>query len=103
MFQTTGSAPSKVGFANHWGTEQTERSFADTFTGPDLSTGFHTLSIEWDHDKITWLIDGKEKFQSVDGVARQPMYLLIDLTLRGSDVPVLASFDIDYVRVSQHP
>ena len=105
VFETTSSAPSKVFFANHWGTEQAERSFGDTFTGPDLSTGFHTVSIEWDRDKITWFIDGKEKFQSVDGIPRQPMYMLIDLAVRGPDATTKfpASFDIDYIRVYQHP
>jgi len=103
VFETTGNAPSKVSFANRWGTEQTERSFGDSFTGPDLSTGFHTLSIEWDRDRITWFIDGKEKFQSVDGVPRQPMYLLIDLAVGGPDesTALPASFDIDYIRVYQ--
>jgi beta-glucanase (GH16 family) len=103
VFETTGNAPSKVFFANHWGTEQTERSFGDSFTGPDLSTGFHTLSIEWDRDKITWFIDGKEKFRSTDGIPHQPMYLLIDLAVRGPDATVPSSFDIDYIRVYQHP
>jgi beta-glucanase (GH16 family) len=110
VFETTGSDPSKVYFANRWGTEQTERSFGDSFTGPDLSAGFHTLSIEWDRDKITWFIDGKEKFQSVDGVPRQPMYLLIDLAAGGrqtrspdASTTFPASFDIDYIRVYQHP
>jgi len=97
VFETTGSAPSKVSFANRWGSEQTERSFGDSFTGPDLSAGFHTLSIEWDRDKITWFIDGKEKFQSVDGVPRQPMYLLIGLAAGSPDES--ESFDIDYIRV----
>jgi beta-glucanase (GH16 family) len=40
VFETVGSPASKVFFANHWGTEQTERSFGDSFTGPDLSAGF---------------------------------------------------------------
>ena len=71
VFETAGSPPSKVFFANRWGTEQTERSFGDSFTGPDLSSGFHIIAIEWDRDRITWFVDGKEKFQSVDGVPRQ--------------------------------
>jgi beta-glucanase (GH16 family) len=99
VFETTGSAPSKVSFANRWGTEQTERSFGDSFTGPDLSAGFHTISIEWDRDRITWFIDEKEKFQSVDGIPHQPMYMLIELAARSpGDSP---SFDIDYIRVYQ--
>jgi beta-glucanase (GH16 family) len=106
IFETSGSAPSKVFFANRWGTEQTERSFGDTFTGPDLSTGFHTLSVEWDRGRIAWFIDGKEKFQSVDGIPRQPMYMLIDLAAGGrvaDSTTYPASFDIDYIRVYQRP
>jgi beta-glucanase (GH16 family) len=105
VFETTGAAPSKVFFANRWGTEQTERSFGDSFTGPDLAAGFHTLSAEWDRGRITWFVDGKEKFQSVDGIPRQPMYLLIELSAGGpkaSGNPP-ASFDIDYIRVYQRP
>jgi beta-glucanase (GH16 family) len=110
VFEAIGSPPSKVYFANHWGTEQTERSFGDSFTGPDLSAGFHTLAIEWERDRITWFIDGKEKFESVDGVPRQPMYMLIDLAVGGrlarspdASTTLPASFDIDYIRVYQHP
>jgi beta-glucanase (GH16 family) len=99
IFETTGSAPSKISFANRWGTEQTERSFGDSFTGPDLSTGFHILAIEWDRDKIVWYIDGKEKFQSVDGIPRQPMFLLLDPGVAAG----VASFDIDYIRVYRRP
>jgi beta-glucanase (GH16 family) len=110
IFQTIGSSPSKVFFANRWGTEQTERSFGDSFTGPDLAAGFHTLSIEWDRDRVTWFIDGKEKFQSADGIPRQPMYMLLDLAVGGnlarapdSSTIFPASFDIDYIHVYQRP
>jgi|SRR5579863_6992460 len=109
-FQTVGGSPSKVFFGNRWGTEQTERSFGDAFTGPELSPGFHTLSIEWGRDRISWFIDGKEKFHSVDGIPRQPMYMLLDLAVGGNLAPAPdastnfpASFDIDYIHVYQHP
>lgn len=110
VFETAGSAPSKVFFANRWGTEQTERSFGDSFPGPDLSSGFHTISIEWERDRITWSVDGKKTFESLDGIPRQPMYMLIDLAVGGrlahspdASTILPASFDIDYVRVYQRP
>jgi beta-glucanase (GH16 family) len=99
VFQTTGGTPSKIYFANRWGTEQTEKSFGDSLTGPDLSDGFHTIAAEWDRDRIVWFIDGKEKFRSIDGTPHQPMYLLLDLaTVSGA-----GSFDIEYVRVFRRP
>jgi hypothetical protein len=100
VFQSTGNAPSKISFANRWGTEQTERSFFDSFAVPDLSVGLHTIAVEWERDHIMWTVDGKEKFQSADGVPHQQMYLQLDLTAKDA---VPASFDIDYVRVYQHP
>jgi beta-glucanase (GH16 family) len=110
VFQTTGGTPSRVFFANRWGTEQTERSFGDSFTGPDLSDGFHTLAIEWDRNRIAWFIDGKQKFESVDGIPHQPLYMLLDLAVGGSlarspdaSTAFPASFDIDYIRVYRHP
>ena len=102
------SAPSKIFFANRWGTEQTERSFADSFTVSDLSNGFHTVTMDWERDRIAWFVDGRKMFESVDGVPRQPMYLLIDLAVGGrlaqapdATTSLPASFDIDYVRVYQ--
>jgi len=92
IFQAAGNTPTKISFANRWGTEQTERSFFDSFAVSDLSEGFHTIAMEWERDHIIWSVDGKDKFQSADGVPRQQMYLQLD-----------GSFDIDYIRVYQHP
>jgi beta-glucanase (GH16 family) len=93
VFETDGAAPSRVSFANRWGTEQTERSFGDSFSAPDLSAAFHVIAVEWDRDRIAWFVDGKKRFESVDGVPRQPMFLAVELG--GGD----GSLDIDYIRV----
>lgn len=113
VFDVPGNSPTTISFANRWGTEQTERSYEDSFTGPDLSNGFHIVTVEWDAEKIVWSVDGKEMFRSVDGMPRQPMFLLLDLAV-GSGTGSLAerfpdestvfpaSFDIDYIRVYKH-
>jgi beta-glucanase (GH16 family) len=95
VFETDGGTPSKVSFANRWGTEQTERSFGDSFAAPDLSAAFHAIAVEWDRDRIAWFIDGKKRFESVDGVPRQPMFLAVEVSGGGG------SLDIDYIRVYQ--
>jgi len=106
IFETTGSPPARIFFANRWGTEHTERSYGDSFTVSDLSNGFHTVAVEWDHDRITWFVDGKKTFESTDGVPHQQMYMLIDLAVGGrlahapdASTSLPATFDIDYVRV----
>jgi beta-glucanase (GH16 family) len=113
LFEVSGSAPTNFAFGNNWGTEQTRRSFSDSFSGPDLSAGFHIVAVEWDENRILWSIDGKDKFQSLDGVQRQSMFLAVELAVGGGtgsilartpddSTPFPASFDIDYVRVYQH-
>lgn len=44
------------------------------YTGPDFSQNFHTFTLEWEKDKITWLVDGVIKkthyrFRSMNGDA----------------------------------
>ena len=95
IFEVTASDKKKITFANSWGTPQTERSFGDSFAGPDLSAAFHTITLDWHHDNLTWFIDGKEKFHSSESVPSLPAYLLID-------VPA-GTLDIDYIRVWRRP
>jgi hypothetical protein len=83
--------PSAYEFGNHWGTEQTRRSYSDSFPGPDISAGFHTIAMEWDAGHIAWFIDGKERFRSTEGIARQPVFLWLDL-----------QGDVDYIHVYRH-
>lgn len=96
VFETSGNAPGKIRFGNHWGTEQTERSFGDTFTVADLSADFHTITLDWNRERLQWSVDGKEKFRSLDGVPQQLMFLVLDLAGTG---PANQTFDVDYVRV----
>jgi beta-glucanase (GH16 family) len=76
----------KVWFGNYWGTEQTERSFGDSFDLPPA--GLHVFAIEWDRTKITWSMDGKDKLHSVDGVPSLPMFLQLE-----------GPMDVDYIHV----
>ena len=81
------SAGPELFFGNHWGTEQTERTFGDSFPAP--APALHMVAIVWDRAKITWSIDGKDKLHSTDGVPQQPMFLLLEGPL-----------DVDYIHVN---
>lgn len=101
-----GRDPSRVMFGNLWGDTKTERSYLGAWPLPDLTSEFHTYTVEWDEAKIVWQIDGKERFRSTSGVPNQPMYLAMSLAVGGetakwpdSTTPFPASFDIDYVRI----
>jgi beta-glucanase (GH16 family) len=108
ILDVIGSQPSKALFGNRWGDEKTERSYSGSSDVPDLSNGFHTVSIEWDEKRIVWTVDGKETFQSISGVPHQPMYLAVNLAVGGrsakypdASAPFPADFDIDYIHVYQ--
>lgn len=82
--------PRKISFANYWGTEQTERSFGDSF---DLASApFHIVTMEWGPSSIAWFVDGKERFRSTGGIPTQPMFLSLETAGDGA-------FDVDYIRV----
>jgi beta-glucanase (GH16 family) len=73
---------------------------------PDLSAGWHVFAIDWRPGSIVWYLDGSAEFQVTRAVASEPMYLLMDLAVSGTQPPTNAtrfpaSLDVDYVRVWQ--
>jgi beta-glucanase (GH16 family) len=108
IVDVVGSQPTRALFGNRWGDEKTERSYSGASGVPDLSRGFHTISIDWDENRIAWTIDGKETFQSISGVPHQPMYLVMSLAVGGltakypdASAAFPVEFDIDYIHVYQ--
>ena len=76
--------------------------------GHDFSTDYHTFSIEWRADHITWFLDGKPYFTARDYVPQMPMRLVLELHVGGSfdgpvtaDTPSTVSMDVARVRVFQ--
>jgi beta-glucanase (GH16 family) len=101
-----GGDPATARFANRWGDEMTERSYDGAYAIGKAPEDFHTFAIEWDAQKVVWLIDGRERFRSIEGIPHQPMYLSLSLAVGGDvaqrpteETTLPASFDIDYVRV----
>lgn len=110
VLDALGNDPSLALFANHWGNESADRHYSGSHKVGDLSAGFHTVSLEWDEEKLFWSVDDVEQFQSFDGVPHQPMYLAIYLTVgaekAGEPDPQArfpAVLDVDYVRVFALP
>jgi beta-glucanase (GH16 family) len=101
-----GGDPDTARFANHWGDEMTERSYSGSWAIGKPVDEFHVYAVEWDAQKIVWFIDGRERFRSIEGMPRQPMYLALSLAVGGEvarapreETQFPASFDIDYVRI----
>ena len=109
IMEMVGHLPNEVWMVSHWlDTNGTLKSDYNTFIGDDFSKDFHTFSIEWTPESITWLIDGIERFQSSKSIPSEPMYVYLNTAIGGNwpgspdnstVFPVI--YEIDYVRVFQ--
>ena len=76
-----------------------------TVVGPNTSTGFHTVSLDWRSSKISWSIDGRVAYTySGPNIPSVPMYLIVNLATGGAtgrtDATKLpATMLVDWVRV----
>jgi len=98
--------------ANHVNLHQDSNRWKDgvTYTGPDLSDGFHVYAVDWEPERVVWYLDGIEIYRSEGHVLANPMEVIINLTVGGqsswsgppdSRTHFPATFQIDYVRVYQ--
>lgn len=76
----------------------------------DLSEGWHTYTLDWRPDRITWYVDDVARWSFTDErhVPAEPMYLLANLAVGGEFVgdpgprtEFPATFAIDHVQVWQ--
>lgn len=81
-----------------------------TWNGPDFSTGWHVIGLDWEPGAIVWYVDGKEvyRYTAASTISSKPSYLLLDLAVGGtwpgspdSSTVFPSYFDVDYVRVWQ--
>ncbi len=82
-----------------------------TYVGLDATAGFHTYSMDWTAQTITFYFDGKQTYQvATPQQLHKPMYVLIDLAVGGNwpgspDATTdwsKADLLIDYVRIYSH-
>lgn len=107
IMEMLGHLPNEVWMVSHWLDKTGSlKSDSNTFKGPDFSKDFHTFSIEWTPDSITWLIDGIERFRSSKFVPSEKMYLYLNTAIGGnwpkspdSSTVFPVNYEIDYVRV----
>ncbi|MEP6914566.1 MAG: glycoside hydrolase family 16 protein [Acidobacteriota bacterium] len=91
-----------------------------SFNDPAWASSFHVWRMDWDEQAIALSVDGQvlntvdlARTVNQDGSGinplRQPHYLLVNLAIGGlqggdpSATPFPARYEIDYVRVYQHP
>lgn len=76
----------------------------------DLSAGWHTFTLDWRPDRITWYVDDVARWTFTDEryIPAEPMYLIANLAVGGEfvgdpgpDTTFPATFAIDHVKVWQ--
>jgi len=107
IMEMLGHLPNEVWMVAHWlGEDGALKSESTSFRGPDFSSDFHTFSVEWTPDSLTWFIDGAERFKTNTYIPSEKMYLYLNTAVGGNwpgypDHTTIfpTIFEIDYVRV----
>jgi beta-glucanase (GH16 family) len=93
---SNGDWPPELDMMEHWYSEQDYKVYehftnaTDYIGGPvstpaNLSTGFHTYSLLWTKDRVTWYLDGVEEFTTTEHVPQQAMYFIANVADRNPD------------------
>jgi beta-glucanase (GH16 family) len=110
VMEILGSDPAKGYAVLHYGTTANKGKSIATYRGPDFSAGFHTFALDWEPDRMIWLVDGVERYRVTQNIPASPMYLIANLTVGGPNswsgppnryTQFPAQFKIDYIRVFQ--
>lgn len=107
ILEMVGHKPDEIWMVLHWIDDNDELvNVHSSYKGPDFSGNFHTFGIEWSPERITWFIDGKERFTTSAFIPEEEMYLYLNTAIGGDwpgdpDETTLFPqyFEVDYVRV----
>jgi beta-glucanase (GH16 family) len=109
VMEVLGHEPNTVHMNFHYQKEDGSYDKEDAFwSGPNLSTGWHTFAVDWQPNAIIWYIDGTERWRYTDAanIPAEPMYLLVNLAVGGdwpgapdTSTPLPSYYEVDYVRV----
>jgi beta-glucanase (GH16 family) len=106
VVEVYGDEPTEARFTIHRDGE----SDGYDWDGPDLSAGFHTYSVDWQPDHVSWYVDGVERARTRRRglICPEPMYPILNLAVGGPEAgrpdastPFPATMEVDYVRVWQ--
>lgn len=92
---TNDQWPPELDVMEHWYSEQDYKIYDHTVgtsyvggpvpTPVNLSAGFHTFSLLWTKDRVTWYLDGVQKYTTTDHVPQQSMYFIANVADRIPD------------------
>ncbi len=86
---TNDQWPPELDIMEHWYSEPQAKVYDHTVgkkyiggpvpTPANLSAGFHTYSLLWTKDRVTWYLDGAQVFTTTSYVPQQAMYFIANV------------------------
>jgi beta-glucanase (GH16 family) len=86
---TNDQWPPELDIMEHWYSEPQMKVYDHTVgksyvggpvpTPANLSTGFHTYSLMWNKDRVTWYLDGVQVYTTTSHVPQQAMYFIANV------------------------
>ncbi len=106
VFEQYGATPDQFFTTIHTGQSGHAAGIGQTSLGA-TTTGFHTYTVDWEPDFITWYFDGNAIFrQATPTDMHVPMYMIANVAVGGPYAPAAGAFNaqmqIDYIHASQH-
>lgn len=117
IMEHVGFNPYTVYFTAHCAEQNGDNNkYHNSASIPTCTTDFHIYSLEWNENRLDWLVDGKRKWTVVNNSStwrgwpyNQDFYLIMNTAFGGSwggqkgvDLEALPiTFEIDYVRIFQ--
>ena len=111
MLEYLGQYPNELHYVVHWENTLGEKSrdyFHYKSDEVNFSNDFHTYGLQWEPNKITWILDGTPIFESKAFSPDIPLYLYINTAIGGFWPGNPDPFDeypkqmqIEYVRIFQ--
>lgn len=109
VVEVLGRAPRRAEFHYHHGTTSNHLQSGRSYSGPDLTAGFHTYAVRWQDNLIIWYLDGVERHRFRGSqVSEKSMYVLLNLAVGGSwagtpdsTTPWPGTMYVDWIRVYQ--
>jgi beta-glucanase (GH16 family) len=81
--------PPEVDIFEHWGSQASAGVYLHSTNGTrqggradglsNLSQGWHTFTLSWTENKLTWYIDNNQVFSTTTGIPQQDMYIIANL------------------------